>query len=90
MDILSEIIASKKKRISNQGYRPLARMREHARAVRSVAEAHVLVRPCVTNALTLLPSSSEGLPPRVLFVMMLALSQWRVITSLEAQRQSLY
>jgi indole-3-glycerol phosphate synthase len=44
MDILSEIIASKKKRISNQGYRPLARMREHALAVRSAAEAHVLVK----------------------------------------------
>lgn len=44
MDILSEIIAGKKKRISNQGYRPLARMREHARAVRSATEAHALVK----------------------------------------------
>ncbi|CAN5536045.1 indole-3-glycerol phosphate synthase TrpC [soil metagenome] len=44
MNILSEIIASKKKRISNQGYRPLARMREHARAVRSTAEGHALVK----------------------------------------------
>jgi indole-3-glycerol phosphate synthase len=44
MDILREIIASKKKRISHQGYRPLARMREHARAFRTAADAHVLVK----------------------------------------------
>lgn len=44
MDILREIIGRKKKRISNQGYRPLARMREHAEAVRAAADAHVLVK----------------------------------------------
>jgi indole-3-glycerol phosphate synthase len=44
MDIIGEIIARKKQRIENQGYRPLARMREHALAVRSSAEPHVMVK----------------------------------------------
>ncbi|MBA3568331.1 MAG: indole-3-glycerol-phosphate synthase TrpC, partial [Pyrinomonadaceae bacterium] len=64
MDILSEIIASKKKRISNQGYRPLARMREHARAVRSAAEAHVLVKALCNERINVIAEFKRRSPSK--------------------------
>ncbi|MBA2526750.1 MAG: indole-3-glycerol-phosphate synthase TrpC, partial [Pyrinomonadaceae bacterium] len=64
MDILSEIIAGKKKRISSQGYRPLARMREHARAVRSAAEPHVLVKALCNERINVIAEFKRRSPSK--------------------------
>ena len=64
MDILREIIASKKKRISNQGYRPLARMREHARVVRSAVEPHVLVKALCNERLNVIAEFKRRSPSK--------------------------
>jgi indole-3-glycerol phosphate synthase len=64
MDILGEIIANKKRRISNQGYRPLARMREHARAVRAAAEPHVLVKALCNERINVIAEFKRRSPSK--------------------------
>lgn len=64
MDILSEIIASKKTRISRQGYRPLARMREHAKSVRSSAEDHVLVKALCNERINVIAEFKRRSPSK--------------------------
>lgn len=64
MDILKEIIAGKKKRISNQGYRPLARMREHAKLVRSAADSHVLVKALCNERINVIAEFKRRSPSK--------------------------
>src|SRR5688572_10339025 len=64
MDILSEIIASKKKRIANQRYRPLERMREHARSVRASTEPHRLVKALCNERINVIAEFKRRSPSK--------------------------
>lgn len=64
VDILSEIIARKKTRLAALSYRPLERLREHARAVRASAEPHLLVKALCNERINVIAEFKRRSPSK--------------------------